>query len=383
MSAKILLVDDEPDLLRMVGYNLHREGYTVSIAQSGAEALEKVSAEIPDLIILDVMMPDMDGYEVCRQVRATPATETTLIIMLSAMGQIGDKVAGLEAGADDYLTKPVELPELTARVKAMLARARRLHSVAEAEPGKVLGLIGVKGGMGTTTVTLSLAASLAKLGNTVLAAEMRGYYGSFAAQLLLQSTHTIVPLLEMPPEKITKKEIASCLVELAFGPQALLSPGPNGQVLQFSAEHAEAILSIMPTMAQYILLDLPSCPSPAIETAVRYCNYILLVLEAESSAIYAGQAMLNLLSNWGIGMRQIGAVIVNRVPFAIPLKPAQIRESLGCDIMGFIPPMAEACVSASSRGLPLVLAQPDSFGGQNLMDMAKRATADYIQPMEM
>lgn len=383
MSAKILLIDDEPELLRMVGYSLHREGYTVSVAQTGAEGLKKVSAETPDLIILDVMMPDIDGYEVCRQIRAMPATEKAVIIMLSAMGQIGDKVAGLEAGADDYLTKPVELPELTARVKAMLARVRRLQAPAEAEPGKVLGLIGAKGGMGTTTVTLSLAAGLAKMGNSVLAAEMHGYYGSFATQLLLQTTRTIIPLLEMPPEKITKKEISSCLVELAFGPQALLSPGPNGQVVSFGAEHAGAILSILPTMAQYTLLDLPSYPNSATEAAVRYCNYIVVVLEAESSAIYASQAMLNLLNNWGIGMRQIGAVIVNRIPFAMPLKPVQIRESLGCDIIGLAPPMAEACVSAYARGLPLVLAQPDSFGGQNLMDMAKRATADYIQPIQL
>ncbi|MBN1312666.1 MAG: response regulator [Anaerolineae bacterium] len=383
MSSKILLVDDEPDLLRMVGYSLHREGFTVSVAQTGTEALEKIAEEVPDLIILDVMMPDMDGYQVCRQVREMPDTDKTLIIMLSALGQVIDKVTGLEAGADDYLTKPVELKELTARVKAMLARVKRLQGPPEAEPGKVLGLIGAKGGMGTTTVTLSLAAGLAREGNTVLAAEFRGYYGSFASQLLLQSTHNISPLLEMSPEQISRKEIISCLVELAFGPQALLSPGPNGQAFPFSPEHADVILPILPSIAQYILLDLPSYPNPAAETAARSCNYILLVVEAESSAIYAGQAMLNLLSTWGIGMRQVGAVIVNRVPFAMPLKPAQIRESLGCDIIGLIPPMAEACVSAQSRGLPLVLAQPDSIGAQNLLDMSKRVTADYIQPMEM
>jgi hypothetical protein len=108
-----------------------------------------------------------------------------------------------------------------------------------------------------------------------------------------------------------------------------------------------------------------------------------MVVEAEGSAIYAGQAMLNLLSAWGIGMRQVGAVIVNRIPFAIPLKPAQIRESLGCDIIGLLPPMAEACVSAQSRGVPLILAQPDSFGAQNLMDMSRRVMAEYIQPMEV
>jgi CheY-like chemotaxis protein/MinD-like ATPase involved in chromosome partitioning or flagellar assembly len=383
MSEKILLVDDDPELLRMIGYKLHREGYTVIVTQTGTEALAKISQEVPDLILLDVMMPDMDGYEVCRKVREMPGTERTLIIMLSALGQITDKVTGLEAGADDYLVKSIDLAELTARIKAMLARARRLQKPVAAEPGKVLGLIGAKGGMGTTTVTLSLAAGLAKEGNTVLAAELRGYYGSFASQLLLQSTHNISPLLEMLPDQISHKELASCLVELTFGPRALLSPGPNGQIFPFGAEHAEAILSLLPSMAQYVLLDLPSCPGSAIEVAARSCNHILVVVEAEGSAIYAGQAMLNLLSAWGIGMRQVGAVVVNRIPFAIPLKPEQIRESLGCDIIGFVPPMAEACVSAQSRGLPLVLAQPDSFGAQNLMDMSSRVTGDYVKPMQM
>lgn len=114
------------------------------------------------------------------------------------------------------------------------------------------------------------------------------------------------------------------------------------------------------------------------EAAVRYCNYDCTGLEAASLTICVSQAMLSLLSNWGIGMRRISAVIVNRIPLAMPLKPAQIRESLGCEIVGFLPPMAEACVSAYSRRLALVLVQPDSFGGQNLMDMARRATADYI-----
>jgi CheY-like chemotaxis protein len=383
MSAKILLVDDEPDLLRMVGYSLHREGYTVIVAKNGAEAIAKVSGEIPDLIILDVMMPDTDGYEVCRQIRAMPGTEKTLIVMLSALGQITDKVAGLEAGADDYLTKPIELPELNARVKAMLSRVKRLQGPKEAEPGKVLGLIGAKGGMGTTTVTLSLAAGLAKAGMSTVAAELRGYYGSFASQLLLQSTHTIAPLLELRPENVTRKDVTSSLVELPFGPQVLLSPSPNGQVFPFSPEHVDAILSILPSLAQYVLLDLPPCPSPSTEAAVRHCSYILMVVEAESTAIYAGQAMLNLLSNWGIGMRQVGAVIVSRIPFAIPLKPVQIRESLGCDIVGFIPPMAEACVMAQARGLPLIAAQPDSFGSQNILDMVKRVSSDYIQPMTL
>jgi two-component system KDP operon response regulator KdpE len=121
-SATILVVDDEPNLLRLVRANLERIGYQVQTARSGPEALEKIRTETPDLVILDVMMPGMDGYTVCERIRATSSVP---IIMLTAKSELSDKVRGFELGADDYLTKPFGPEELLARVKAVLRRTRQ------------------------------------------------------------------------------------------------------------------------------------------------------------------------------------------------------------------------------------------------------------------
>ena len=106
MTEKILIIDDDLDTLRLVGLMLQKQGYTSVSANSGAQGLEMVEAEKPDLIILDVMMPGMDGYEVARRLRANEKFRDIPILMFTAKGQLDDKVAGFEAGVDDYLTKP-------------------------------------------------------------------------------------------------------------------------------------------------------------------------------------------------------------------------------------------------------------------------------------
>jgi two-component system alkaline phosphatase synthesis response regulator PhoP len=123
VGRKILVVDDEDILVETIAYNLEQAGYQVLTAADGASALEIAHRESPDLIILDIMLPEMDGLEVCRQLRREGNTATTPIIMLTARGDEIDKVVGLEVGADDYVTKPFGRRELLARVRAMLRRA--------------------------------------------------------------------------------------------------------------------------------------------------------------------------------------------------------------------------------------------------------------------
>ena len=123
MGRKILVVDDEAVLVETIAYNLEQAGYQVTTAADGASALEIVRREPPDLIILDIMLPEMDGLEVCRQLRRDGGTTATPIIMLTAKGDEIDKVVGLEVGADDYVTKPFGRRELLARVRALLRRA--------------------------------------------------------------------------------------------------------------------------------------------------------------------------------------------------------------------------------------------------------------------
>ncbi len=127
-KAKILLVDDEKDILEFLSYNLKREGYDVSAAVNGKDALEKLKGN-PDLIILDVMMPEIDGFEVCRQIRMMPGFQNKPVIFLTARGGESDEIKGLEVGADDYIQKPVSPQKLIARVASNLRKADNIAAL--------------------------------------------------------------------------------------------------------------------------------------------------------------------------------------------------------------------------------------------------------------
>ena len=121
-DVKILLVDDEPDILEIVGYNLKNEGYQVYTANNGLEALKSAKKITPNLILLDIMMPEMDGIETCEKIRAIKSLENTLIAFLTARNEDYSQVAGFDAGADDYITKPIKPKVLLSKVKALLRR---------------------------------------------------------------------------------------------------------------------------------------------------------------------------------------------------------------------------------------------------------------------
>jgi two-component system alkaline phosphatase synthesis response regulator PhoP len=135
-DTTILLVDDELDILEIIGYNLTAQGYTVVTAQNGVEAIKKAKKHKPKLIILDVMMPEMDGIEACEKLRLIPELSETVITFLTARGEDYSQVAGFEAGADDYITKPIKPKVLTSKVKSLL---RRFKSQEQAQQILELG----------------------------------------------------------------------------------------------------------------------------------------------------------------------------------------------------------------------------------------------------
>ncbi|MBI9056624.1 MAG: response regulator transcription factor [Labilibaculum sp.] len=127
-NYKILLVDDEPDILEFLSYNLKKEGFQVSTAGNGKEAIEKAKKFHPHLIILDVMMPEMDGIETCEKIRSLPDFTDVLISFLTARGEDYSQIAGFDAGADDYINKPIKPKVFLSRVKALLKRTGRISS---------------------------------------------------------------------------------------------------------------------------------------------------------------------------------------------------------------------------------------------------------------
>jgi len=134
MPKKILVVDNEEDIVEMLKYNLEKEGYTVFTALNGKRAIEQAHENKPNLILLDIMMPEMDGWEVCKQLMKDEKTSTIPVIFLTAKGSEVDEVVGLELGADDYIVKPISIRKLIARIKTALRRKEKLETPGETIP---------------------------------------------------------------------------------------------------------------------------------------------------------------------------------------------------------------------------------------------------------
>jgi two-component system alkaline phosphatase synthesis response regulator PhoP len=134
-NYKILLVDDEPDILEFIGYNLKKEGFSVLTANNGQDGLKIAQSENPHLIVLDVMMPGMDGIETCEEIRKVPTLKNTLVVFLTARGEDYSQIAGFDAGADDYITKPIKPKVLISRVKALLKRYSNTNQGEEPKDG--------------------------------------------------------------------------------------------------------------------------------------------------------------------------------------------------------------------------------------------------------
>ena len=136
-QEKILLVDDEKDILEFLSYNLNKEGYQIITANNGEKALEKASRHQPDLIILDVMMPEMDGITTCEKLRLIPEIKDTLVLFLTARSEDYSELAGFNAGADDYVTKPIKPKLLISRIKALLKRNKSKESISRIQLGDI------------------------------------------------------------------------------------------------------------------------------------------------------------------------------------------------------------------------------------------------------
>ncbi|WP_422083254.1 response regulator transcription factor [Ulvibacterium sp.] len=179
-DIRILLVDDEADILEIVSYNLSSEGYQVFTAKNGVEGVAKAKKKLPHLIILDVMMPEMDGIEACEIMRSTSGLENTIITFLTARGEDYSQVAGFDAGADDYITKPIKPKVLVSKVKALLRRLKE-----DADPQE----------------------DIVKVGNIVINREEYKIVNNGKEIVLPRKEFELLALLTSKPSKVFKRDV--------------------------------------------------------------------------------------------------------------------------------------------------------------------------------
>src|SRR4029078_5745789 len=298
MAAKILVVDDDPNVQRLLQYTLKQEGYDVVIAGDGAEGFRLWGQVIPDLVLLYVMLPKLDGYQVAQKIREQEGGASHVpIIMLTAEREVEQKVRGLRAGADDYLIKPFHPAELMARIKSLLARfAPRDTLVGRPPLGRVLAMYGAKGGVGTTTIAINAAIALHReLGRKVCLVDGNLQFGDHRVFLDLGlDRKSIVDLVSAP--SIDPDLVRQVMVKHDSGVDLLLAPPSPETAELVHPEHVPLILAVLRGLYDYVVVDIDK----------RLDDINLGILEAADTMFVVMTAHLSCLKNVRLVRETIG-----------------------------------------------------------------------------
>lgn len=374
MADKILVVDDDLETINFLKIILTRQGYEVIAAENGVKALELAHSQDPDLIVLDVMMPALDGFEVARTLRGHPKTATIPILMFTAKTQLEDKVAGYEAGVDIYLTKPVHPVELQANIRGLLTQ-RKVQTASLSSKGYMIGVLAAKGGLGVSTLALNLAIAYHRKHKIdVIAAEMRPRQGTWAEELELSAELGISNLLKLNAAEITSAAVRDQLVTTSYGIRLLLASNET-EAIDFGATlpQYEAILQQLPNLAPLVLLDIGTNYMPAFDLALDCCPEVVIVVEPQPLTVRRTQQLMKVLRNKGFGTsKNLSLVVINRTRADMVMSMSQIEEELGHNVALGFPPASEQAYHAATRSIPLLLVQPEGLAAQQFDKMAEQ-----------
>ena len=377
MAEKILIVDDDVDTLRLVGLMLQRQGYEISAASNGSQGLAKALEERPDLILLDVMMPDMDGYEVTRRLRKNPVTVAIPILMFTAKTQLDDKVTGFEVGADDYLTKPTHPTELQSHVKALLARAvhKEPKDIVTASPeqhGYVIGVLSARGGLGVSSLAANLAAGIfTRTQSDVILAELTPGQGAFGINFDVPTQKGLTEILQGSVVEVTREKVQASLVPHTSGIKLFLaSDNPRDITLTSQVANYEALVSRLSSLARFIVLDLGTGLPTFVQKILPICAERIIVMEGTPSTIQHTKMLIDNIVDMHIDRKSISVVLNNRQRSEAQMSWTQVQEKLGHSIASTLTPAPELFLQAERMQTPAVMCQPTNMTSQQFLKIA-------------
>ncbi|NTW97271.1 MAG: response regulator, partial [Oscillochloris sp.] len=294
---RILIVDDTPLNLKMVTAALTPGGYEIDTAPNGRAALDRAALFQPDLIILDVMMPDIDGYEVCRRLRRMPAFTQRPILMLTANDTLQERVNGLEAGADDYMSKPFQPAELQARVRALLRRTAPAPIPPLSVQSRTIAVFSLRGGIGVSTLATNLAVSLAQIwGDPVALIDLALTSGQSALMLNLPMRTTWGDLVNLPLADIDADLLDQVLIAHTSGVRVLAATARAEQRELITGEMAGYVLNQIRHRYAYVVLDLPHDFSDTTLAGLDSADQVLLLLAPEIASVRAAACALDVFT---------------------------------------------------------------------------------------
>ena len=372
MAAKILVVDDDANVQRLLQYTLKQEGYDVVIAGDGAEGFRLWGAEAPDLILLDVQLPKLDGYQVAAKIRGEEGSATHVpIIMLTAEREVEQKVRGLRAGADDYLIKPFHPAELLARIKSLLARfAPKEVLLARPPMGRILAFYGAKGGVGTTTIAINAAIALHReLGRKVALVDANLQLGDHRVFLDLGlDKKSIVDAVSA--SSIDAELVRSVMVKHDSGIDLLLAPPSPETAELVHPDHLPAILGLLAGMYDYVLVDVDKRLDDVNLGIFEAAEAVFVVMTADLSCLKNVRLILETMGHLGYPAAKVQLVLNRSNAFTgINVKNAEgaLKRTIDHQVVNEY----RGAISALNSGAPFMFTKADSALGGSLLQFAR------------
>lgn len=373
MPGKILIVDDDIDTLRLVGMMLEGEGFDIIAANNGQRAIALARSEVPDLIILDIMMPDVDGYAVAAQLRREISTRSIPILIFTAKSGIDDKSLGLDLGADGFITKPISTRELLSQVERMLSPTGDSEQVTEfQETGGLHAVLATKGGMGVSTVAINLGIALYKqTDDSVVVADFRPGQGSIALELGYDHSQSYNQLLDLLPEDLTPGLVEEALVDHYSGIRFLLSsPQLKDEKYAANVNNFEIIARFIPQLAANTVVDLGPGLSRLNQKVLPYCSDVVLIVEPIPQSVAQSKALIAEISPLGVTPDQIRLTVFNRIHSSLQLSFGEVEEQMGLKIASAFSPNRELVNQASIENTPFMLLKPEGLTAQQINQLA-------------
>lgn len=350
----ILLVDDDSVILKLVGAFLERSGYQVSRAPNGLEALRLVRDQLPDLVITDVRMPELNGIELTTRLRGHHRTARVPIIMLSSMAEAKDALVGYSAGADEYLPKPFELALLEAKIKALLGRSTS-EVTARPTRGKVIVFAHAKGGVGNTSLAINVATVLASSSpGAVGLFDLDVEFGNVASFLNVTPTKYLADLGSDAPAQVDEAYFEQFVTQAANIRIVVAANLPERAELVTLPAIRLAIDRLRST-CDYVLIDVPASFTERTLMALDTCDLICLITSPSLPALRATRDCLSVFEQMGLPTDRVRLILNHSTTHAVGLQEAATVLGRRPD---FIVPRSENLDQAANTGRPVVTFDP-------------------------
>jgi len=362
--ARVLLIDDEPIYYKMIVHALKPHGYEVEYARTGMDGLKTVPLYNPDVIITDVRLPDLSGYDVARRLRRDARFEGIPIIFLTSQADLSNKLKAFEVGADDYLSKPFQPEELVARVGMLVRRGDALRSARQRELAKteatVITVHSLRGGVGTSSMAVNLAMSLYRLWERptlIIDAVLNA--GQVALMLNSTAIHTWEDLTDIRIGDIDSAVIESLVSKHPSGLEFIASPSYPIAVDSFSDEIWQLVMDTLRNMYDYIIIDTAHDFSNVTIHMLNTADQLLMMMSPEMASIRSAVCALNIYDKLGFSPEKIYPVL-NNVMQNSGIKQSQVEKVLRRPVKYVMPNSPTEFLRAINFGEPLVITYPDS-----------------------